>query len=141
MPFHTGSQEEGEKTKTFLSDKVSQVKHEIQERNIKIVERLECLINKAIVKLEEKETKASMGIDKTINEMKSNISLLASRVNTLINNLQNNENLHENMCYEIKEENLTPKRFPFIRVNEFLPGNLNSCCLKQVFGTVPTITL
>lgn len=71
LPFHTGSQEEGENTKTFLSDKVSQVKHKIEEQYIKIVERFECLINKAIVKLEEEEKQASMGIDKTINEMKS----------------------------------------------------------------------
>lgn len=141
LPFFKGSQEEGEKTKKFLSDKVSQVKHKIEEHYSKIVERFESLKNKAIAQLEEEEKEASMGIDKTINEMKSNISLLASRVNTANDFLENNEDLHENMCNEIKEEKVTPKQFPYIRVNEFLPGNLNPCCLQQVFGKLPSVTL
>lgn len=40
--------------------------------------------------LEEEEKQTSMGIDLTINEMKSSISLLASGINTVNDYLDNN---------------------------------------------------
>lgn len=124
LPFFKQSQEEEERKKKSLSDNVRQVKHEMEEQYGKLVKRFTDLKNKAIAQLEEEERQASMAIDKTLEEMKNKVCLLDSRVKTLNDYLEDDENLPQNMCNEINEENLTIKRFTDIRVKPFMSWKL-----------------
>lgn len=72
--------------------------------------------------------------------MKNTVCLLDSRVKKLKAYLEDNANLHRNMCNEINEETLSLKGFIYIRVDPFCPGNLNTCWLQPVFGNQPNIT-
>lgn len=141
LPIFKQSQVEEEKKKKSLFDEVSHVKHEMEEQYGKLVKRFTDLKNKAIAQLEEEEGQASIAIDKTIEEMKNKVCLLDSRVKKLKDYLEDDENLPINMCNEINEESLSLKGFTYIRVDPFCPGNLDTCCLQQVFGNVPTVTL
>lgn len=141
LPIFKQSQVKEEKKKKSLFDEVSQVKHEMEEQYGKLVKRFTDLKNKAIAQLEEEKGQASIAIDKTIEEMKKTVCLLDTRVKKLNDYLEDDENLHKNMCNEINEENLTLKRFTDIRVDPFCPGNLDTCCLQHVFGNLPTVTL
>lgn len=141
LPVFKQSQVEEEKKKKSLSGNVHQVKHEMEEQYGKLFKRFADLKNKATAQLEEEEGQALFAIDKTIEEMKNTVCLLDSRVKKLKDYLEDDENLPQNMCNEINEENLTLKRFTDIRVNPFFPGNLDTCCLQHVFGNLPTVTL
>lgn len=141
LPFVKLSQVEEEKKKKSLFDEVSHVKHEMEEQYGKQVKSFTDLKNKAIAQLEEEEGQASIAVDKTIEKMKNTVCLLDSRVKKLKDYLEDDENLPKNMCNEINEENLTLKRFVDIRVNNFCPGNLDTCYLQHVFGNLPTVTL
>lgn len=141
LPFFKQSQEEEEKKKKSLFDEVRQVKQEMEEQYGKVVKRFTDLKNKAIIQLEEEEGQASIAIDKAMEEMKSKVCLLDSRVKKLKDYLEDDENLRKEMCNEINEENLTLKQFTDIRVNHLCPGNLDTCSLQQVFGNLPTIAL
>lgn len=117
----------------------------MEEQYGKVVKRFTDLKNKAIIQLEEEEGQASIAIDKAMEEMKSKVCLLDSRVKKLKDYLEDDENLSKEMskemCNEINEENLTLKQFTDIRVNHLCPGNLDTCSLQQVFGNLPTIAL
>lgn len=141
LPFFKQSQEEEYGKKKSLSENVRQVKHEMEEQYGKLVERFTDLKNKAIAQLEEEEGRASIAIDKTIEEMKNTVCLLDSRVKKLKDYLEHDEKLPKNMCNEINEESLSLKGFTYIRVDPFCPGNLDTRWLQPVFGNLPTITL
>lgn len=141
LPIFKQSQVEEEKKKKSLSENVHQVKHEMEEQYGKLVKRFADLKNKAIAQLEVEEGQALFAIDKTIEEMKKTVCLLDSRVKKLKDYLENDENLPKNMCNEINKESISVKRFTYIRVDPFCPGNLDTCCLQQVFGYLPTVTL
>lgn len=112
----------------------------MEEQYGKLVKRFTDLKNKAIAQLEQEEGKASIAIDKTIEEMKNTVCLLDSRVMKLNAYLEDDENLPK-MCNEMNEESLSLKGFTYIRVDPFCPGNLDTCWLHQVFGNLPTVTL
>lgn len=141
LPFLKQSQEEEYGKKKSLSENVRHVKHEMEEQYGKLVKRFTDLKNKAIAQLEEEEGQASIAIDKTIEEMKNTVCLLDCRVKKLKDYLEDDENLPKNMCNEINKESISVKRFTYIRVDPFCPGNLDTCCLQQVFGYLPTVTL
>lgn len=64
------------------------------------MKRFTDLKNKAIAQLEEEEGQASIAIDKTMEEMKNKVCLLETRVKKLNDYLEDDENLHKNMCNE-----------------------------------------
>lgn len=139
VPFLEKMQEEEEFKKTLLSDKVSDVKTEIEEHFDQIIVKITSRKEETIRNFEEEKQNATNAIDKTILEIKGNTRKLEDRKDEIRNILaREDEDLQKSMCMKIKEEKLTPYRMSY-EVEDFCPGSLENNIVQQIFGKPPAI--
>uniref|UniRef100_A0A8W8NYH7 B box-type domain-containing protein n=1 Tax=Magallana gigas TaxID=29159 RepID=A0A8W8NYH7_MAGGI len=139
VPFLEKMQEEEESKKKLLSDKVSDVKTEIEEHFDQIIVKITSRKEETIRNFEEEKQNATNAIDKTILEIKENTRKFEDRKDEIRNILaREDEDLQNSMCMKIKEEKLTPNRMSY-EVEDFCPGSLENNIVQQIFGKPPAI--
>lgn len=100
-------QEEEEFKKTLLSDKVSDVKTEIEEHFDQIIVKITNLKEETIRNFEEEKQNATNAIDKTILEIKENTRKFEDRKDEIRNILaREDEDLQNSMCMKLKKRSL-----------------------------------